>query len=163
MCSTKLIRACKCACMKKMRASVCSCSICERFKDALCWYHRYQVGWRCQAVEKWLKELIVSIQLQGKSDNEILQHLNQNPALVQCSLCDGECHPGSKYQTFSVSPSTCTSALLCDRVHTPYYNLAKLDINFRVVPGETDEFHMHPEACCYGTHVDFTSRAGTTE
>ena len=33
--STKLIRQCKCACMKKMRASVCSCSTCERSKDAL--------------------------------------------------------------------------------------------------------------------------------
>ena len=33
--STKLIRQCKCPCMKKMKASVCSCSICEGFKDGL--------------------------------------------------------------------------------------------------------------------------------
>ena len=33
--STKLVRQCKCSCMKKMRAYVCSCTMCEQFKDAL--------------------------------------------------------------------------------------------------------------------------------
>ena len=161
--STKLIRQCKCACMKKMKASICSCSICERFKDALRRYHKYQVGWRHQAVEKRKQALIRSMEAGGMPGNEIIQHLNQNPDLVQCSLCSGECHPGSKYQTFSVSPSTCTSALLCVRVHIPPYDLPKLDINFRAIPGETDEFYMHPEACCYGTHVGFNTSAGTTQ
>jgi len=31
------------------------------------------------------------------------------------------------------------------------------------VPGETDEFHIHPEACCYGTHVGFNPSVGTTD
>ena len=41
--STKLIHQCKCPCMKKMKESVCSCSNCERFKEAVRVFNKYRV------------------------------------------------------------------------------------------------------------------------
>ena len=94
---------------------------------------------------------------------DIKKYLDENTDNVQWQLCDNECHPGSKYQTFSVSPSTCTNALLCDLVHIPQLDLPKLDINFTAIPGEIDEFHIHPEACYYGSICGFKTSAGATE
>ena len=162
--STKLIRQCKCSCMKKMTASVCSCTICERFKDALRRYNKYQVGWRHQAVLKRTQDLIREMEERNVPDSDIKKYLDENPSKVQCQLCNTDCHPGKKYQTFSVSPSSCANALLCDKVHIPDLDLPKLDINFKRVQGETDEFHIHPEECCYGSHCGFrASLVGSTE
>ena len=150
--------------MKKMTASVCSCTICERFKDALRRYNKYQVGWRHQAVLKRTQDLIREMEERNVPDSDIKKYLDENPSKVQCQLCNTDCHPGKKYQTFSVSPSSCANALLCDKVHIPDLDLPKLDINFKRVQGETDEFHIHPEECCYGSHCGFrASLDGSTE
>lgn len=157
--STKLIRQCKCSCMKKMRASVCSCIICERLKDGLRRFNKYQVGWRHQAVQKRKQALIQSMLDQDMSESDIKKYLDENPNEIQCQLCNNDCHRGSKYQSFSISPSACADALLCDKVHIPQLDLPKLDINFRPIPGETDEFYTHPEECCYGSHCGFNGSA----
>ena len=159
--STKLIRQCKCSCMKKMRASVCSCIICERFKDSLRRFNKYQVGWRHQADLKRKQDLIQSLLVQEMSQSDIKKYLDGHPNEILCQLCNNDCHPGSKYHTFSVSPSACANALLCDKVHVPELDLPKLDINFRAIPGETDEFYMHPEKCCYGYHVGINTSASS--
>ena len=72
--STKLIRQCKCSCMKKMKASVCSCTICERFKDSSRRYNKYQGAWRRQAVLKREQALIKSMEEEnlGFGHQEIL-------------------------------------------------------------------------------------------
>ena len=49
---TKLINKCKCCCMKKMKASICSCTIYEVMTDSLSRYHRYQPIWHHRANEK---------------------------------------------------------------------------------------------------------------
>lgn len=50
--------------------------------------------------------------------------------------------------------------LLCPKVHVPQLDLPVLDINFEPVAGEIDQFKIHPENCCYGTHVGITNAAG---
>ena len=52
------------------------------------------------------------------------------------------------------------SVLLCDKVAVPDLDLPKLDINFREVAGETVNFFIHPERCCYGVHRSLSSCAG---
>jgi hypothetical protein len=76
--STKLIRKCKCPCMKKVVASVCSCSICERFKDALRRFHKYQVGWRLQAMERRKKDFIELKRTEGWTDEAINTFISTN-------------------------------------------------------------------------------------
>lgn len=150
--STKLIRSCKCSCMKKIKASFCSCSICERAKDALRRYNKYQVSWRLQAVEKRRREIINKKRAENMEDDAIKAYLDNNPSILMCQKCNGKCHPGSTYQTFSASLSTCMSALLCDKVHVPELDLPCLDINFRPELQQMDKFFTHPEECCYGVH-----------
>ena len=165
--STKLIRQCKCPCMKKMKASVCSCDICEEFKDALHRFNRYQKVWHNQAKEKRKCELIRNRQEENASEEEIhqfLQSLENNDDQLMCNKCSGNCHPGKAYKTFSESPSTCRAALLCKQIHIPPLDLPVLDKNFRLVPGEIDFFKIEPEACCYGHHVGLeTSSTQTTK
>ena len=99
---------------------------------------------------------------QDRPESDIKKYLDEDPKKMQCQLCDNECHPGSKYQTFSISPSTCTNALLCDKVHIPNLELPKLDKNFTAIPGKTNDFHIHPEECCYGSHCGFRKGAAAT-
>ena len=54
------------------------------------------------------------------------------------------------------------SVLLYKKVHIPDLDLPKLDINFDPVPGEVDEFLIHPEKRCYGSHCGSRSNAGAT-
>ena len=155
--STKLIRQCKCPCMKRMKASVCSCLICERAREALRRYHKYRVGWRLQEIDRRKREIAEEKKKEGMSDRDIKVYLGENPTLFQCQKCNGKCHEGSVYQTFSASLSTCMNALLCAKVRVPPYDLPKLDINLRGVPGEMDQFEIHPEECCYGSHCQLDS------
>ena len=161
--STKLVREWKYSCMKKMRASICSCTICERFKDALRCYSKYQVGLRHQAVSKRRKVMIQTMEADNLPDADIKKYLDDHPNELQCQLCDSDCHPGSKYQTFPLSTSSCANALLYDKVHVPQLDFPKLDINFRKLPGETDKFHIHLELCSYGCHVGFRAGLSSTE
>ena len=161
--STKLVRECKCSCMKKMRASVCSCTICERFKDALRCYNKYKVGWRHQAVSKRKKVMIKTMEANKLPEADIKKYLDEHSTEFECQMCHSDCHSGSKYHTFSLSTSSCASALLCDKVHVPQLDFPKLDINFREMADETDEFHIHPESCSYGCHVGFRAGLGSTE
>jgi len=156
--STKLIRQCKCPCMKKMKATVCSCSICERFKEAVRVFNKHQVGWRLQAITKRKRELIKTLQSRGMTDSEIKQYLDENEELVQCQKCNGQCHPKKVWQTFAASASTCMKALLCDEVHVPALDLKELDINLRE-NGTTNKFKIHQERCCYGAHCRLERRA----
>ncbi len=150
--STKLIRQCKCPCMKKMKASVCSCLICERAREALRRHHKYRTGWRLKAHTLRKKELVELKLKEGMSESEIKKFIDDNPGFLQCQQCDGKCSDGSVYQTFSSSLSTCMNALLCDKVHVPELDMKKLDINFREEPGMVDKFEIYPAACCYGVH-----------
>ena len=93
-------------------------------------------------------------------DDEIKKYLDDNKHLLHCQKCNGKFPQGEIYQTFSASPSTCMSALLCDKVAVPDLDLPKLDINFREVAGETDIFFIHPERCCYGVHCGLSYCAG---
>ena len=103
----------------------------------------------------WEKKqpLIRAMQPQHFSDEDIKKYLDDNPEQLQCRMCNSQCHPGSKYQTFSVSPSTCMSALLCEKVHIPDFVLSKLDINFNPVPGEVNEFLINPENFCFASNI----------
>ena len=143
--STKLIRSCKCPCMKKMKASICSCSICERARDALRRFNKYQVGWHLQAANKRKLEIIRAKEAEGMAAADIHKYLEENPDQLLCQKCNGKCHPGSSYRSFSTSMSTCIDALLCEKVHVPELDLPILDINFRPKNGEIDEFYIHPE------------------
>ena len=96
-------------------------------------------------------------------ESDIEKSLDENPNKIQCQLCDNECHPGSKYQIFIVSLSTCTNALLCDKIHIPNLDIPKLDINFTAIPGKTDELRIHPKECCYGAHCGFETSADPIE
>ena len=96
--------------------------------------------------------------------SDIKKSLDENPNKIQSQLYDNECHPdGSKYRTFSVSPSTCINALLCDKVHIPNLDLPKLDINFTAIPDKTDESYIHPEECCHGSHCGSKTSDGAGE
>ena len=162
--STKLIRSCKCPCMKKMKASICSCSICERARDALRRFNKYQVGWHLQAANKRKLEIIRTKEAEGMAAADIHKYLEENPDQLLCQKCNGKCHPGSSYRSFSTSMSTCIDALLCEKVHVPELDLPILDINFRPKNGEIDEFYIHPEDCCYGDHRGFSAdHNGTTK
>ena len=150
--STKLIRQCKCPCMKRMKASVCSCSICERARESLRRYHKYRVGWRQQAMLSRKKAVIEQKSAEGMPEKNIKEYLDNHPELLQCQQCKGGCCEGSVYQSFSVSLSTCMNALLCEKVRIEELDMPKLDVNFREVPGEVDAFEIHQEDCCYGMH-----------
>ena len=150
--STKLIRSCKCSCMKKIKASFCSCSICERARDVLRRYNKYRVAWHLQAAEKRKLEIIKAKRAEDIDDDAIKKYLDENSHLLQCQTCNGQCHEGTSYRTFSTSLSACMNALLCDKVHVPDLDLPSLDINFRVKPDQVDNFFIHPEECCNGVH-----------
>ena len=45
------------------------------------------------------------------------------------------------------------SALLCDKVHVQQLDLPNLDVNLNEIPNSMDEFWIHREECCYGTHT----------
>ena len=163
--SRKLIRACKCRCMKKMTPSVCSCDICEELADGLRRFNKIQKLWHYQAKEKRKCEFIKTKIAENVSSDEMtqfLQSLTDNDNLLWCDKCDGNCHPGKPYRTFSESPSTCRSALLCKKVSVPPLELPKLDLNFCQVVGEKDAFEIEPQKCCYGNHVGFNATAGGT-
>ena len=160
--STKLIRECKCACMKKMKASVCSCTICERYKDAIRRFSKYQVSWRHQAIEKLKRKIVDTMKERNIPSIEIKKYLDDHEEELQCQECNKKYHPNSTYQTFAISPSTCITALLCDKVHIPDLDIPKHDINFRKVLGEMDKFYIHPESCCYGVHCGFINSADST-
>ena len=163
--STKLIRACKCRCMKKMKPSVCSCDICEELADGLRRFNKLQKLWHYQAKDKRRCELIRTKEAENVSAEEMsqfLQSLKENDDQLLCDKCNGHCHPGKPYRTFSESPSTCRSALLCQKVSVRPLELPKLDMNFCQVIGETDTFEIEPRSCSYGNHVGFNSTAGGT-
>ena len=147
---------------EKTKASVYSYSICERFKDALRRYSKLQVGWRYHALEKRKLKIVDNMKEQQIPSTDIKKYLDDDADELQCQKCNRKFHPNSTYQTFSTSLSTCITALLCDKVHVPDLNIPKHDINFREVPGEMDEFFIHPESCCYGVHYGFTISAGST-
>ena len=159
----KLIRQCKCSCMKKIKTSVCSCSICEHFKDAIRRFHKFQIAWHLQAVAKRKQDVIKAKRQQNIPDDEIKQYLDEHAELFECQKCNGKCHPGSKYRTFCGSPKDCVEALLCPKVRVPEMDLPKLDNNLRREAGKVDVFESYPEECCYGGHVGFTRVSGTTK
>ena len=90
--STKLIRRCKCPCMKKMKASFCSCTICERARDALRRYRKLQVGWHHQSVEKRKQEFVTAKQEQDVSEEEIKKLMDDNLDQFEWQSCNGKCH-----------------------------------------------------------------------
>ena len=114
--STKLIRQCKCPCMKKMKPSFCSCPVCERLKDALRRYNKYQVGWKKQADLKRRADLMKCKRMAGMADGDIHKWLEENEVLTFCDKCNGMCHEGKLYRKFSTSTSTCVNGLLCPKV-----------------------------------------------
>jgi hypothetical protein len=158
--SMKLVRKSKCPCMKRLKASVCSCDVCERAKDALSRYRKYQKEWRRQAVEKRKRDIIEAKRANNESDSDIAKYLAENEDIVLCKSCSGKCYAGSTYQSFSTSLSACMDALLCEKVHIPQLDLPVLNINLEEVPGETDRFKIHQERCCYGTHQGLTDETG---
>ena len=99
-----------------------------------------------------------------KTKQKIIHNINACPDDIDR---DGKviwmiCHPGKPYRTFSESPATCRSALLCQKVSVKPLEIPKLDRNFCHVIGEADTIESEPQICCYGNHVGFESAAGGT-
>jgi len=152
--STKLVRKCKCSCMKKMKPSFCSCPICERTKDALRRYRKYQCSWRREAIMQRKKEYTEQQRADGLSDDAIDDYIKAHPEQFECQECHDKCHGvDSTYQTFSESTTTCMNALLCNKVHVPQLDMPNLDVNLNEIPDSNNEFWIHREECCYGTHT----------
>ena len=163
--STKLIRQCKCPCMKKIQANFCSCSICERARDALRRYDKLRAGWRSQAENKRKLEIVEARRAEGMSDDAIATLLRENPHLINCNRCNRMCHDETKYRAFSSDLSPCLEALLCDKVRVPNLDLPKLDDNFRQAVDEhgvrqIDRFSCYREECSYSAHVQLQLNAG---
>ena len=66
--------------------------------------------------KNWIRRSLREMEERNVPDSDIKKYLDENPSKVQCQLCNTDCHPGKKYQTFSVSPLSCANALLCDKV-----------------------------------------------
>jgi len=145
--------------MKKMKANFCSCSICERAKDAIRRYNKLRVGWQLQAENARKLAIVEAKKAEGMSEDAIAVYLKENSHLLKCNRCNGSCLEGSIYRKFSKDPSTCLEALLCDKVHVPPLDLATLDDNFRRVECETDQFFCYRQECCSGEHVQLTLNA----
>ena len=157
--SSKLIRQCKCPCMKKMRPSMCSCPICVQTKDALRRFHKFRVGWHLQATNVRKLAIAESKKREGMSDNDIAIFLKENPQLLECNACNGGCCANTVYRKFSENLSTCMEALLCDQVPVPPLDLAALDDNFMEIEGKVDKFMCYREECCYGNHIQLARNA----
>ena len=72
-----------------------------------------------------------------------------------CTACNGLCHPGKPYRTFSRSPDEALATLLCDKVRRPYLEMDALnagDIPDATLPRK--EFAHSPLRCHEGTCSD---------
>ena len=155
--STKLIRRVKCKCMKKMRPSKCSCPKCTTAHDAVQVLKKRRPEWRRAAEDERKRQYIERKSAEGLDNATIAQNLHNDPSIYQCQACNGACLKGSEYYDGPSSVSNLINTILCDKVHVPEMDLKIFDKNF-VDTGRTDQYRIHSEKCCYGTHVGLVGR-----
>ena len=78
-CSSKLIKQCKCCCMKKIKPTVCSCDIYEELKDALRFHKKYHKVWQHLANKNRKGEIIRRTQADNVPIAEIMESFWENP------------------------------------------------------------------------------------
>ena len=119
---------------------MCSCSICERAKDALRRYHKLRVGWHVQASNERKLAIVESKRTEGMIDDDIATFLKETPQLLECNKYNGGCFINTVYRKFLENLSICMGALLCDKVPVAPHDLTALDDNFMEIEVQLDKF-----------------------
>ena len=128
-----------------MKSLGCSCDICEELKDFLCLHKTCQKVWQ-HLVDKNRKcEIIRRNKAAGVLIAEVMTSFRDDPNWLLYQEFNDRCYLKAAYHNFSELPSACRAALLCKEVHVPPLDLPVLDMNFLLVPGETDVFKIKPK------------------
>lgn len=116
--STKLIRKCKCKCLKRKSPSQCSCPKCTRATEAVRVWHKYRKVWRKQLETKRKDAFVTQEILLGRDKDAIEEEIRGNPSRFKCKECgNGECwNVDSKYANSSTALSMCMNNILCKKV-----------------------------------------------
>ena len=76
---------------------------------------------------------------------ELMTSFQDDPDWLLCQKFNDKCHLELTYNTLSELLSACRVALLCKEEHVLPLDILVLDINFCLVPGETDLFEIKLE------------------
>ena len=83
----------------------------------------------------------------GMDYEGIFDLIENNPALHQCQLFNGDCWYGSMYPKFSATMSACIDELLCPKVYITKISLKVYGNNYKDT-GKIDECMLYLDKCC---------------
>ena len=111
----RLLSKAMCRCLKFPNApNVCSCKTYTLFEQMLHQCEKKRPGWH-----------------QGKGER--VSTNDATPNKQACDKCDGACHPGTLYRSFSSSPATAVRAICCKGIRQPHQAMPMYDKNDRRV------------------------------